>query len=300
VNCQKYPHTFVHTYTGKWQAFVPASHIGLFQNDKNDFLFAAPGMHNIASAFIKKKGDAKPVQDGKENVIVHGNRTIVTVDQGKIGYANDRGQPVLLPPGLHSWCSETLKFEKSHTLENHAIDLGPLTILTVDEGYAAITQNNGKQEILCGGETHLLPHQKWRFEKFITLKIQTDDLEAIRAASADNIIMQVSSTVVWRIKDVHTAALFGADTMAASGRDGEGKRAVCERAVCERAVCERAVYERAVYERVARWLATQTHTSRRCEGRLKATGEQKHSFKVVAHSSPSDLALPPLFTHACV
>jgi regulator of protease activity HflC (stomatin/prohibitin superfamily) len=200
------------------ETFVPAGHVGLFQDDKNNFLFAAPGMHNISSAFTKKKGDPVCVTSG---TIIHGNRTICTVEQGKIGYATDRGQPILLPPGLHSWVSETLKFQQVFTLENHAIDLGPLTILTVDEGYAAITQNNGKQEILPGGETHLLPHQKWRFEKFITLKIQTDDLERIRAASADNIIMEVSSTVVWRIKDVHTAALFGADTMASSGKAGE-------------------------------------------------------------------------------
>ena len=74
---------------------------------------------------------------------------------------------------------------------------------------AAITQNNGKQLVLSGGETHLLTHQKWQFEKFITLKIQTDDLERIEAASADNIIMHVNSTVVWRIKDVQLAATMG-------------------------------------------------------------------------------------------
>jgi regulator of protease activity HflC (stomatin/prohibitin superfamily) len=175
-------------------------------------------MHNIFSPFTKMIGKTKSVQD---EVVIHGDRTIVTVSQGKVGYATDRGQPVILPPGLHCWRSPTLKFERSVVLQNHCIDLGPFTILTVDEGYAAITQNNGKQEILAGGETHLLPHIKWKFEKFITLKIQTDDLEKIRAASADNIIMQVSSTVVWRIKNVHTAALFGADTMASSGKEGE-------------------------------------------------------------------------------
>lgn len=70
--------------------------------------------------------------------------------------------------------------------------------------------------MLDGGHTHLLTHQKWRFEKFITLKIQTDDLERIRAASADNVIMEVNSTVVWRIKDVRVAATMAAETMAQS------------------------------------------------------------------------------------
>uniref|UniRef100_A0A7S4MNG4 Band 7 domain-containing protein n=1 Tax=Odontella aurita TaxID=265563 RepID=A0A7S4MNG4_9STRA len=99
----------------------------------------------------------------------------------------------------------------SHT---DVIEIGPYTVLTVDEGYAAITQNNGLQVVLDGGMTHLLTHQKWRFEKFITLKIQTDDLQSIEAASADNVIMSVDSTVVWKIKDVRIAATMAAETMA--------------------------------------------------------------------------------------
>jgi regulator of protease activity HflC (stomatin/prohibitin superfamily) len=75
------------------------------------------------------------------------------------------------------------------------------------------------QVVLDGGKTHLLTHQKWRFEKFITLKVQTDDLERIRAASADNVIMEVNSTVVWRIKDVRLAATMGAETMAHTNRE---------------------------------------------------------------------------------
>ena len=84
--------------------------------------------------------------------------------------------------------------------------------------YAAITQNNGLQVVLDGGQTHLLTHQKWRFGKFITLKIQTDDLERIQAASADNVIMEVNSTVVWRIKSVRLAAMMAAETMSSSGQ----------------------------------------------------------------------------------
>ena len=151
-------------------------------------------------------------------MVEHGNRTIVTVPQGTLGYATDRGQPVLLPPGLHSWKSETLRYERMYELDDHVIEMGPYTILTVDEGYSAITQNNGLQVVLEGGKTHLLTHQKWRFEKFITLKIQTDDLECIEAASADNVIMSVDSTVVWRIKDVRIAATMAAETMASAGQ----------------------------------------------------------------------------------
>jgi regulator of protease activity HflC (stomatin/prohibitin superfamily) len=102
-------------------------------------------------------------------------------------------------------------------LSEAVICIGPFTLLTVDEGYAAVTQNNGKQQILAGGKTHLLDHKNWRFEKFLTLKIQTDDLEKIKATSADNITMMVTSTVTWRIVDAMLAATMAAETMAVGG-----------------------------------------------------------------------------------
>merc|ERR1719379_616191 len=153
--------------------------------------------------------------------IQHGNRTIVIVEQGFLGYAQDNGQPVLLPPGIHVWTSESLFFIKPVKLDDHIVDLGPMTVVTVDEGYAAVTQNNGKQCVLPGGHTHLLKHMNHKFEKFMTLKIQTDELEKIKATSADNINMMVDSTVNWRIVDVEVAATMAAETMAASGRAGD-------------------------------------------------------------------------------
>merc|ERR1719198_1746999 len=201
------------------ELFVNASHVGLLMNDKNEYLFAQPGMHNINSMFIKTVGNPVPLTgDGVSGVhIRHGNRTICIVEQRFIGYAIDNGQPVLLPPGIHVWTSESRKFIRSVPLNDHKIELGPYTLVTVDEGYAAITQNNGKQCVLPGGHTHLLTHKNWKFEKFITLKIQTDDLEKIQATSADNINMMVNSTVNWRIVDVEVAATMAAETMAMSG-----------------------------------------------------------------------------------
>lgn len=197
---------------------VPPGCVACFIDSDNNYLFAKPGIHNICSPFIRRVSGALGVSMGP---ICHGNRTIVTVAQGMLGYASDMGQPVLLPPGLHAWSSETLVFDRMLELNDHVIELGPYTLLTVDEGYAAITQNNGQQVIFDGGHTHLLTHLKWRFEKFITLKLQTDDLEKIQAASADNVIMSVNSTVVWRIADVRLAATMAAETMKMSGKSAD-------------------------------------------------------------------------------
>lgn len=198
------------------ELFVPAGHVGLLMDDKNQYLFAEPGMHNIASCFTRVTQQPQSLH----REVKHGNRTIVIVDQGYLGYAMDNGQPVLLPPGIHVWTSESLHFERSVPLNDHIIELGPYTVLTVDEGYAAVTQNNGKQVVLPGGHTHFLNHKNWKFEKFISLKIQTNDLEQIKATSADNIEMSVTSTVNWRIVDVEVAATMAAETMASSGKRG--------------------------------------------------------------------------------
>lgn len=71
---------------------------------------------------------------------------------GFVGIAWDRGDPVLFPPGLHEWTSDTLRFSEIIDLGEAAISLGPYTLLTVDDGYAAVTQNNGKLVILPGGK----------------------------------------------------------------------------------------------------------------------------------------------------
>jgi regulator of protease activity HflC (stomatin/prohibitin superfamily) len=207
VGCMVYGFTHI-------EMFIPAGHVGLLLDEKQRYLFAQPGMHNINSIWIKHT-DTKPLPNNLD--LNHGNRTILVVEQGFIGLAFDNGQPVLFPPGIHVWTSETLKYQSAISLDSHKIALGPYTLLTVDEGYAAVTQNNGKQQILSGGATHLLDHKNWRFEKFLTLKIQTDDLEKIMATSADNITMMVTSTVTWRIVDPLLAATMAADTMALSG-----------------------------------------------------------------------------------
>eukprot|EP00419_Tripos_fusus_P019601 CAMPEP_0172744204 /NCGR_PEP_ID=MMETSP1074-20121228/134558_1 /TAXON_ID=2916 /ORGANISM="Ceratium fusus, Strain PA161109" /LENGTH=515 /DNA_ID=CAMNT_0013575107 /DNA_START=24 /DNA_END=1571 /DNA_ORIENTATION=+ len=197
------------------EVFVPAGHVGLFMDGEQRYLFAQPGMHNISSVWIKHVGTKMlPANDQLQ----HGNRVILVVEQGYLGLASDNGQPVLLPPGIHVWTSETLHYYLAVPLDQHLLNLGPYTLITVDEGYCAVTQNNGKQQILPGGHTHLLTHKNWRFEKLLTLKIQTDDLEKINATSADNITMLITSTVTWKIVDARRAATMAAETMSVSGR----------------------------------------------------------------------------------
>ena len=85
---------------------VPAGHVRLADDGRGGFEFYGQGVHLICDPFYTVR-DARPYARG---VIQHGDRTIVIVEQGHIGYALDKGQPVLLPPGLHQWRSPTLAF----------------------------------------------------------------------------------------------------------------------------------------------------------------------------------------------
>jgi hypothetical protein len=112
----------------------------------------------------------------------HHRTRAVIVEQGFVGYAMDNGQPVLLPPGIHVWTSESLHYKESIPLNQNVISLGPQTLITVDEGYAAVTQNNGPQEILPGGFTHLLDHKNWKFQKWARCRPQRSHAYPQRAA----------------------------------------------------------------------------------------------------------------------
>jgi len=195
---------------------VPDGHVRCANDGEGHYLFYGPGVHSVTNPFLILGQQNRPLTS---EIIENGNRTIVTVKQGYVGYAEDMGQPVLLPPGLHEWQSATMKYIESIDLNNTLIRLGPYSILTVDEGYAAITQNNGSQVVLKGGNTHLLSHRNWKFEKFMTEKIQTDDLQRIEATSADNVMMHTDATVVWRITDVIKAAKLSAETMRSDGNE---------------------------------------------------------------------------------
>jgi len=74
--------------------------------------------------------------------------------------------PLCVCQGVHTWQSDSFTYMRSVPLNDHVVELGPYTILTVDEGYAAVTQNNGKQMVLMGGHSHFLNHKNCELQWF--------------------------------------------------------------------------------------------------------------------------------------
>lgn len=194
---------------------VKSAHIGLGKDGDGKFYFYAPGLHHIKDAFM----DVYDMVDvSKEKLHVqHGLYTLVTIPQGQAGYADDRGQPVILPDGMHFWKSSTMRFIKIIPTEEHIVPLGPMTLVTIDDGYCAVTQDNGKQVICEGGKVHLLTHRNWKFQKLIPLKQENMELGIVRACTRDYIHMEVSATCTWRIVDERLTCLYGVRTMNPDG-----------------------------------------------------------------------------------
>lgn len=190
-------------------------------HSNGEYIFYGEGVHVIASPFISLAGPNVPLT---EAAIVHGPRAVITVDQGFVGLAMDRGQPVLLPPGLHQWNSPTMEWKELIDLSTSMIRLGPYTLITVDEGYSAVTQDNGQQKILEGGRAYMLTHRNWKFEKFITQKLQTNDVGPITVTTGDNVPLETTATVNWRIEDVVLAARMAANTMPGATAQHSGQR----------------------------------------------------------------------------
>jgi len=202
---------------------------GTHQDGK--YLFFGPGVHVHPSPYVRVDWGDNRLTEG---AIIHGTRAIITVTQGFIGLAMDRGQPMLLPPGLHQWDSPTIEFMELIDLSSSLIRMGPYTLVTVDEGYAAVTQDNGEQKILEGGRSYMLTHRNWKFEKFMTKKLQTNDVGPIAVTTGDRVPLMATANVNWLIEDAKLAARMAATTMSnpqpsrGNRRDADGTVAADE------------------------------------------------------------------------
>lgn len=177
---------------------VEPMHIGLVMDEHNNYLLAKPGIHLVESMFCRNCGE---VDINSKRSIAFGNRHVVLVEDGCVGLAWDDGQPVLLPGGYHAWTSDTMTFEKQMPLDLDQVRLGPYTLVTVTDGYAAVTNDLGATVVLDGGRPYVLTHAMWTLEYFLPLHVQTDAFFSKVAVSADNVQMAVRANVVWKVAD---------------------------------------------------------------------------------------------------
>jgi len=157
----------------------------------------------------------------KDGSIVWENITIAEVKPGHVGVAEAGEKVFCLPPGVHQWKDSLLTFSGSYNLADPVVKLGvsqKYTLVSVDEGYSAITTDNGRLDIKEGGNIYFLAHRNHKFCNFVPHKVQVDPLSrSIKCATADNVVVQFEGSVNWKIEDVEIAAKNSVETMEWGG-----------------------------------------------------------------------------------
>lgn len=186
----------------------------VINNGKPEFLPA--GWHCLASIF-RNMESIKCISDGQAIVVL--TKGVVTIPDGYVGIARDKGQYIILGPGMHQWDSETFVFEDIVEIKsNNVIRFGPYTLVTVPAGDVVVTENNGTLIILNENQetkqrTHFLDHSKWIYKGILSTQQQIDELKSSNLLTADRVEVNLESTVSWKILDPHFAALAGGHTM---------------------------------------------------------------------------------------
>lgn len=118
---------------------VPSGSLKTAYDGRGNYKFYGPGVHQILDPYytVSTKNDLLSSQ-----LIQNGDRTIVTVDQGYIGFCMERGQPILLPPGmypsihlfdLHFWDFSTYIISCCFSiLTNNSERYAPMAILNIE------------------------------------------------------------------------------------------------------------------------------------------------------------------------
>ena len=183
---------------------VPQGHIGLVMNSGRPELLG-PGWHAILEPLRSWQGCVPLSQE----VIKFSTMEVVTVKDGFIGLAWDRGQPILLPPGMHQWDSPTMKFDKVFDRRTN-FQAGPFTFCTIQKGDVGVSFDRGELKLLHAGY-HVLKHALHKYSHNISIRQQFDRLTSSKLLSQDTVELDLDATVSWQVLDPQMAALNARD-----------------------------------------------------------------------------------------
>lgn len=134
---------------------------------------------------------------------------VVTVKDGFVGLAWDRGEPILLPPGMHQWDSPTMKFDKMLDRRQN-FQAGPYTFCTIKKGDVGVSFDRGELQLLPAGY-HVLKHALHKYSHNISVRQQFDKLNSSKLLSQDTVELDLDATVSWSVTQPEMAALNARD-----------------------------------------------------------------------------------------
>jgi regulator of protease activity HflC (stomatin/prohibitin superfamily) len=205
---------------------VPDGQVGIVRNNGQPE-FLAPGWHYLGSAF-RKMQELKNLSS--ETPVKCLTRGFVTVSEGKVGIAKDKGRFLLLGPGIYQWNSNSFEFDSQVAInENSVTNIGPYQLVKVPIGHVAITSDNGVLKILGEVNTNrpqpeiqaskgdarsnlcvfFLNNPNWRYVSFLPTQQHFDRLTGEAILTLDRVQVDVEANVSWVITDPEKAAKTG-------------------------------------------------------------------------------------------
>ena len=164
-----------------------------------------PGWHAILEPLRAWHGCVELSQEH----IQFSTMEVVTVKDGFVGLAWDRGEPILLPPGMHQWDSPTMKFDKMLDRRQN-FQAGPYTFCTIKKGDVGVSFDRGELQLLPAGY-HVLKHALHKYSHNISVRQQFDKLNSSKLLSQDTVELDLDATVSWSVTQPEMAALNARD-----------------------------------------------------------------------------------------
>lgn len=124
---------------------VPNGTLGKLK-DENDFVFLKPGYHRFSAFGQEYLGEV--TTNDPDRAVIHGSAGFVTITEGHIGTLLVGSTFRLLAPGVYEWNSPAVRFLQSVDVTGKVANLGPFTLVTIDDGTVAVTYHNGDLRIL--------------------------------------------------------------------------------------------------------------------------------------------------------
>lgn len=185
-----------------------------WHNGKPIFLKPSENLYIIDDPNFKM--DKQPVVNATQSYIQHGHLLIVRVDKGQLAlsYDND-GHASLLSPGLHSFAEPGVTVLPTKTYPNGTFEftvdatqkevkIGPFTIVTVNQNEWGICFEDGTFKPLEAGR-YVFEAPKQRFTGVLSKQEIVTPLSKIHVVSKDNVPLEISADLMYRIDDVNLA-----------------------------------------------------------------------------------------------
>jgi len=179
------------------------------KTEGGNFFWFGQGVHMIWTCGLSLQGDQQRLTS--TDSMSNGSLGLCIVEDGYVGLISRAGEKLVLPPGIHHWSDPDVSYEGLIDLSQSVVEIGVYTLVIVEEGYAAITSDNGKQVILGGGQAYMLNHANWNWKAWMSLKMQTNKLPEFEVTSSDNIQLTIRAHVNWIVVDPQAAAAKNTD-----------------------------------------------------------------------------------------